>query len=540
VQEDQIDTEAQKGHWDNVIQIAKDNKNSFKWFETGKKYVTALRQAVTAKQSAVVTALLEAGIKVSIDVQMELLCEAVQANHIEVVEALLKGGFKIIDCAEENPFSICVDSLRLDASRTIFSLLIPHTDKSYFSEPSWHTKFPDNSLSPTPAKLAVALALAESDDCQEIIILAKQRKTVVSLLCKEDDFHYCYALCIAAKAADEKNSKAIEAAKALLEAGAPQICGNDETKNTPLHWAVINGNTLLAKLLLEHGADVSLKNKDKKTPLQLPELFNNIEMIKVFLIKDLIHAKHVDDDSNTLLHWTMKIDDPDMVSILLSRKASLYAKNKNNETPLHFIGPQVARAIFHESCLSGNKDHPERLFTETDVHNLIIYTYHRAKQDLADLKFQALCLEIAEFYCSQFHFATGRDKPHHYINTLTFFIFARKTGQTQSLHAPFRVEPKFILQLIDVLQKHSGNHVILNEIGELYYLIRDTQKAEECWKKSSASCEKAEENLTMLAAKKEISAAVAGMQNFSLTPAPRSSAAENPHISSTSTVYHPG
>ena len=43
-------------------------------------------------------------------------------------------------------------------------------------------------------------------------------------------------------------------------------------KNTPLHWAARNNNIEVARLLLDNGGDINLKNKDNKTPLdEAPE-----------------------------------------------------------------------------------------------------------------------------------------------------------------------------------------------------------------------------------------------------------------------------
>ena len=43
----------------------------------------------------------------------------------------------------------------------------------------------------------------------------------------------------------------------------------DEVGLIPLHFAAKNGCTQLCALLLQHGADVTLKNKHDQTPLHL-------------------------------------------------------------------------------------------------------------------------------------------------------------------------------------------------------------------------------------------------------------------------------
>ena len=52
----------------------------------------------------------------------------------------------------------------------------------------------------------------------------------------------------------------IDAARALVEAGADVNQGNSEEKTTPLIMAIINGHFDLGKMLLDHGADPNLAN----------------------------------------------------------------------------------------------------------------------------------------------------------------------------------------------------------------------------------------------------------------------------------------
>jgi ankyrin repeat protein len=52
----------------------------------------------------------------------------------------------------------------------------------------------------------------------------------------------------------------------------------DNQGNTPLHYAVKNGHKELVDLLLDHSADIDVKNHQQKTPLDL-----NKELIKAVL-----------------------------------------------------------------------------------------------------------------------------------------------------------------------------------------------------------------------------------------------------------------
>lgn len=67
---------------------------------------------------------------------------------------------------------------------------------------------------------------------------------------------------------DEKKLKDKKEIKEAIEALEVDI--NTKTKkkgNTPLHMAVNHGRGKVVKVLLEMGADVNIKNKGKKTPL---------------------------------------------------------------------------------------------------------------------------------------------------------------------------------------------------------------------------------------------------------------------------------
>ena len=60
----------------------------------------------------------------------------------------------------------------------------------------------------------------------------------------------------------------IEAAELLLQHGA-DINGRNRDRNTALHLAVFLGRAETAKLLIKNGADVNAKNNDGATPIDL-------------------------------------------------------------------------------------------------------------------------------------------------------------------------------------------------------------------------------------------------------------------------------
>lgn len=61
------------------------------------------------------------------------------------------------------------------------------------------------------------------------------------------------------------------------------IDAQDALGNTPLHWAVLWGNNLLVtKELILQGADVTIKNKSGKTPLDIAIQENRVDIVKLF------------------------------------------------------------------------------------------------------------------------------------------------------------------------------------------------------------------------------------------------------------------
>jgi len=59
----------------------------------------------------------------------------------------------------------------------------------------------------------------------------------------------------------------VNVARLLIEHGA-DVSAKDKEQSTPLHWALKLSHADLAKLLIEHVADISAKDEYGHTPLQ--------------------------------------------------------------------------------------------------------------------------------------------------------------------------------------------------------------------------------------------------------------------------------
>ncbi|KAK2866268.1 hypothetical protein Q7C36_002324 [Tachysurus vachellii] len=149
----------------------------------------------------------------------------------------------------------------------------------------------------------------------------------------------------------------------LLKADAKNLNIQDELfGDTPLIAACKGGNVNIAKYLLEHEADVSVRNKKRRTCLHyaakktfsfldylmivilMPVLLIGYLILKtkqmehVRLLEMMINSKAdinaVDYKGNTALHYTCQCKSHKLVPLLLEAKADTLIQNKNGETPL--------------------------------------------------------------------------------------------------------------------------------------------------------------------------------------------------------------
>lgn len=67
----------------------------------------------------------------------------------------------------------------------------------------------------------------------------------------------------------------------LLLAHGAEINARDNEGSTPLFWAAWQGNKELVKLLLDKGADVSLKGKENMTVLEMTKVYQQTEIYKL-------------------------------------------------------------------------------------------------------------------------------------------------------------------------------------------------------------------------------------------------------------------
>ena len=112
----------------------------------------------------------------------------------------------------------------------------------------------------------------------------------------------------------------IEGIKQCLAAGTPVNAREPQSGSTPLNTAALFGQTEVAVLLLEKGADVTIANNDGNTALHLASFFAR----------------------------------PDLVELLLKHDAPVLAKNGKGESPLDLVSGVWSRELENVYTSIGN------------------------------------------------------------------------------------------------------------------------------------------------------------------------------------------
>jgi ankyrin repeat protein len=102
---------------------------------------------------------------------------------------------------------------------------------------------------------------------------------------------------------------------------------------TPLHLASRDGHAGVARVLLEHGADVTTQDVDMLTPLHLASGRGHVDVARVLLEHDANANAH-DAEGWTALHHASRSGFMDVTLLLLDRDANARAKDVDESSPL--------------------------------------------------------------------------------------------------------------------------------------------------------------------------------------------------------------
>ncbi|KAI0000135.1 hypothetical protein BJV74DRAFT_821797 [Russula compacta] len=106
------------------------------------------------------------------------------------------------------------------------------------------------------------------------------------------------------------------------------------SQGSPLHAASYRGHLDVARVLIDHGADVNTTNEDKRSPLHVAFYGGQLKVMELLLQKGA-DVDVRDSFGNTLLHRASFDGRLEVVSLLLNHNANSNAKNQNGWRPLH-------------------------------------------------------------------------------------------------------------------------------------------------------------------------------------------------------------
>jgi ankyrin repeat protein len=108
-------------------------------------------------------------------------------------------------------------------------------------------------------------------------------------------------------------------------------------QNTTLMWAMVRGNTNIAKILVQHGANVNTQNKSGYTPLIIAAKHGNMKAyydIFIQLLKNHAEVNKKDANEWTALIHACKTENNPAIEELLRYHADVNAHSNNGLTPL--------------------------------------------------------------------------------------------------------------------------------------------------------------------------------------------------------------
>ena len=107
-----------------------------------------------------------------------------------------------------------------------------------------------------------------------------------------------------------------------------------DDKSTPLHLASGKGHVDVARLLVEHGAEVTVQDNDGSTPLHFAVWAGNLDVARL-LVDHGADVTAQDVHGSTPLHRAVKEGSVDLAQLLIQHIADVSAEDNHAWTPLH-------------------------------------------------------------------------------------------------------------------------------------------------------------------------------------------------------------
>ena len=126
----------------------------------------------------------------------------------------------------------------------------------------------------------------------------------------------------------------VDLARLFIEHGA-DVAAQSKDGTTPLHRASEGGHVDLAQLLIEHGADAAAQCKKGTTPLHQASEWGHGDLAQLLIIHSADAAAQ-SEDGTTPLHWASFWGDVDLARLLIEHGADAEAQSKDGTSPLHW------------------------------------------------------------------------------------------------------------------------------------------------------------------------------------------------------------
>ncbi|WP_042345573.1 ankyrin repeat domain-containing protein [Bacillus massiliigorillae] len=137
------------------------------------------------------------------------------------------------------------------------------------------------------------------------------------------------------KGINKEQKERVKYFEKVIETSKSKINEKDEDGDTALHIAASKSDVDICKLLLKHGADSSILNKNKENPLQKAVGRGSLATAKVIYDTNHSLVKNVDRDGDTLLHDAVESSRYQMYDWILKVYPEIIDKTNNDgRTPL--------------------------------------------------------------------------------------------------------------------------------------------------------------------------------------------------------------
>lgn len=114
---------------------------------------------------------------------------------------------------------------------------------------------------------------------------------------------------------------------------------------TPLHFAIINKNLEMINLLIKNGSILRKKDNCGWNSLHLAVNTNTKEVVDLILSKSLICVNEKNIYQETPLHLATKLNNYELVKLLIQKGARINDKDVNGKTPLHIAADKCSKEI---------------------------------------------------------------------------------------------------------------------------------------------------------------------------------------------------